>query len=268
MLKESDVLMAYGRARSTFDTLIAVGRPPVGAFVMSTDAAVTGIYGAAGYDWVLIDREHGIMDNGDMRAHLMAAKAHNLVSIVRVLENNAAMIQQALDAGANALMIPKVDSAESARRAVAASQYQAGGRGMCPVVPATDFTGAKWDEYASDANQNVLVIPLIETAKGVENIDEICSTDGVDYVFFGLADLSQDLGIDMLADMDVLVRLWKSVVEAAHRHGVKAGAPLGYGFDAEADFGSLDSDLSTLRSSAERALETFYESRAESLARG
>lgn len=227
---------------------------------MSTDSATTGIFGASGYDWVLIDREHGVMDNSDMRAHLMAAEAHGLVSAVRVLENNAAMIQQALDAGAQAIMVPKVDSAESARRAVVASQYKAGGRGMCPVVPATNFSGAQWGEYAAELNDNVLIIPLIETMKGVENIAEICAVDGVDYIFFGLADLSQDLGIDMTLDIDRLVELWKVVATTARSKGVRAGAPLGYGFDDLADFGTLDSDLMTLRAAAEEALADFKKS--------
>lgn len=249
--------MTARSARSTFEAILSTGRRPTGAFVMSTDSATTGIFGATGYDWVLIDREHGVMDNGDLRAHLLAADAHDMVSVVRVLENNAAMIQQALDAGAGAIMVPKIDSAASTERALSASKYAPGGRGYCPVVPATNFSGADWGRYAARTNENTLVIPLIETMKGVENIAEICEVEGIDYVFFGLADLSQDLGIDMAADIDVLVGLWERVAAAAHARGVRVGAPLGYGFDDLADFGSLDSDLSTLRAAAERALAAF-----------
>ncbi|XAZ30069.1 aldolase/citrate lyase family protein [Paenarthrobacter ureafaciens] len=233
------------------------GRRPVGAFVMSTDSATTSIYGGAGYDWVLIDREHGVMDNAEMRAHLLAAKATGLMPIVRVLENSPTLIQQSLDAGAEGIVVPKVGSAEEARRAVAATKYQPGGRGMCHVVPATGFSVANWGGYSGEMNDNVLLIPLIETKRGVDNIAEICAVDGVDYVFFGLGDLSQDLGLDLTADSDQLVELWNHVATVAHDNGVKAGAPLGYGFDELADFGTLDADLSVLRVAAENTLRSF-----------
>ncbi|MDF2046456.1 MULTISPECIES: aldolase/citrate lyase family protein [Microbacterium] len=241
-------------ARAEFERLIRNGHTPAGVFVMSTDAAITALYGDAGYDWVLIDREHGIMDNSHLRAHLMAAEANGIVPIVRVLENNHAAIQQTLDAGAQGVMVPKIESADGAARAVKASRYQAGGRGMCPVVPATNFSGDDWAPYAARMNNNALIIPLIETKAGVDHIEEICAVEGVDYVFFGLADLSQDLGIDMVDDIDQLIALWEQVVRAAHSVGVRVGAPLGYGFDDLADYGSLASDLSTLRAAAERDL--------------
>ncbi|MCG7207371.1 HpcH/HpaI aldolase family protein [Streptomyces arenae] len=247
------------RARAAFEEIINAGRAPVGAFVMSTDPNTTTIYGRAGYDWVLIDREHGIMDESAMRAHLLAADATGLVPIVRVLHNSSPLIQQALDAGAQGVLVPKIGSADDAARAVAATRYAPGGRGMCPVVPAAGFSGNGWGDYASDLNGNVILMPLIESRAGVDNIDEICAVKGVDYIFFGLADLSQDMGIDMLDDADTLIGMWEKVVAAARRHGVRAGAPLGYGFDDLADFGSLDSDLGSLRSAADLALTHWRE---------
>lgn len=244
-------------ARAEFDRLIDAGTVPAGAFIMSTDAAVTALYADVGFHWVLIDREHGVMDNSDMRAHLMAAQANGAVAVVRVLENNPTLIQQSLDAGAQGIMVPKVETGAMAERAVLASQYRKGGRGMCPVVPATNFTGEGWSAHSRTTNENVLLIPLIETMRGVENVAEICAVDGVDYLFFGLADLSQDLGIDMERDIDQLIVLWEKVATTAHEHGVRVGAPLGYGFDTLADFGSLDSDLSTLRTAAQKSLAGF-----------
>lgn len=245
------------RARATFEEIIAGGRRPTGSFVMSTDPNTTTIYGTAGYDWVLIDREHGIMDELAMRGHLLAAQASGIVPIVRVLENRPALIQQTLDAGAQGILVPKVGSAEDAKSAVAATKYQSGGRGMCQVVAPAGFTNEGWSTYADELNSNVILMPLIETMRGVDNIEEICAVEGVDYIFFGLADLSQDIGIDMIADGDQLVKLWERVASVAHAHGVRAGAPLGYGFDSLADFGSLDSDLGTLRASADRALAEY-----------
>lgn len=250
-------IMPALHARSTFDRILAEGRKPVGAFVMSSDPATTLVFGRAGYDWVLIDREHGMIDLSSLNGHLRAAEASGVVPIVRVLENNSALIQQVLDAGAQGVLVPKVGSAEEASRAVAATRYQPGGRGMCPVVPAAGYAQAGWADYASGMNDNVILMPLIETRRGVDNIEEIVQVEGITHLFFGLADLSQDLGIDMLEDRDTLIEIFAKVSDIAHAHGVLVGAPFGYGFEPHADFGSLDSDLSSLRSSADRALAAF-----------
>ncbi|KAF0957987.1 HpcH/HpaI aldolase family protein [Rhodococcus sp. T7] len=252
--------MSVRRARE-FESIIADGGQPVGAFVTSVDPSSTLIYGALGYDWVLIDREHGMIDIPAMVAHLRTAEAYGLVPFVRVLGNDPTLIQQALDAGAQGILVPKVGSAAEARRAVAAGRYASGGRGMCPVVPAMEFSGAAWEKRRQVANDNVIVMPLIETKSGVDNIEEIVSVEGVDYIFFGLADLSQDLGLDMVADLPTIVEMWEYVAETAHRHGVRAGAPLGYGFDPLADFGSLVTDLMQLQMAAEKALQDHRLSR-------
>ncbi|ROO85656.1 4-hydroxy-2-oxoheptanedioate aldolase [Actinocorallia herbida] len=254
--------MSKNRARSTFDAVTAEGRRPVGGFVMSSDPNTTLIYGAAGCDFVVIDREHGIIDLASLIGHLRSAEAGGIVPIVRVLENNPALIQQALDSGAQGVLVPKVGTADQARRAVAASRYQAGGRGMCPVVAGTGFSGEDWATFSKETNDNVILMPLIETWQGVENIAEIAAVEGVDHIFFGLADLSQDLGIDMLADADRLIEIWRHVASVAHAAGVRIGAPLGYGFDPEADFGTLDADLSSLRTATARSLAAFRDAEA------
>jgi 2-keto-3-deoxy-L-rhamnonate aldolase RhmA len=247
----------HKRARNTFSQLIDSGNRPNGVMIMSTDPAVMGIYGAAGYDFAVVDREHGIMDISHMLAHITMARSMGIVPFVRVLENNGPLIQQALDSGAEGIIVPKVGTAEAARRAVLATRYAPGGRGFCPVVNARNFSLRDFGSYSAEMNSNVLLLPLIETMQGVDNIDEICSVEGVDYLYFGLADLSQDLGLDMFGDAARLIELWEQVVAAARRHDVRVGAPLGYGFDPLADFGTIDADLPTLRTAAERGLAQF-----------
>jgi 2-keto-3-deoxy-L-rhamnonate aldolase RhmA len=242
------------RAKARFEELITSGRRPTGSFIFLNDPSTSAIFGSAGFDWVVIDREHGAMDIPATVGHIRAAQATGAVPLVRVLENSPPLIQQALDLGAQGVIVPKVGSAEEAARAVAAGRYQPGGRGMCPVVPATDFTMDGWADYRASVNENALVIPLIETNAGVENIREICAVDGVDYVFFGLADLSQDLGIDMIGDASILVSKWEEVAAAAREHSVRVGAPLGYGFDRLADWGSLSGDADLLRTAAGQLL--------------
>ncbi|WP_206490160.1 HpcH/HpaI aldolase/citrate lyase family protein [Rhodococcus sp. KRD162] len=241
------------QARSRLISMIDNGELPVGAFVMSTDAATTAIFGNVGYDFVIIDREHGPNDVTSTLNHIRAAEANGVIPIVRVLENSATLIQSTLDIGAHGIVVPKIATADDARRAVLASRYVAGGRGMCQATEAARWAHDGWHAHKASSNENVLIIPLVETAEGIENLDEIAAVDGIDFIFFGLADLSQDLGIDMYADADQLIRIWDESVVRARRADVHLGSPLGYGFD-HGDYGTVDGDLMMLRAGAESAL--------------
>lgn len=248
--------MPLFHARKRFDDIVAGGGTPLGTFITSTDPSSTLVAGAAGFDFVVVDGEHGPLDVTDKARHVVAARAEGVVPILRVLENSPALIQQVLDLGAGGVIIPKVGTAEQAARAVKAARYQPGGRGMCPAVPGAGWNGDNWAVHAAESNSQTLVIPLIETAEGVRNARAIASVEGVEYLFFGLADLSQDIGIDMLADADQLVKIWTEFLADVHAGGARAGAPLGYGF-AGADFGTAGSDLISWRQSCLAQLSRF-----------
>jgi len=241
-------------ARSRFTSMISAGELPVGSFVMSTDAAATAVLASCGYDFVVIDREHGPNDIQSTLGHIRTAEANAIVPIVRVLENNPTQIQATLDVGAHGIIVPKVGSVAEAQAALKASRYQPGGRGMCPAVEGARWTGSDgWGAHRDGSNDNVIVIPLIETKAGVDNLEEIAAIDGIDFFFFGLADLSQDIGIDMYADADQLIAIWDQAVEVVHAHGGYIGAPLGYGFQG-GDFGSVESDWNLLKSAASQGI--------------
>jgi 2-keto-3-deoxy-L-rhamnonate aldolase RhmA len=248
--------MKHG-ARSRLKAMIADGKVPLGGLMFSSDSSTSYIYGAAGYDFVIVDREHGMNDMQSTLAHIRAAEASGTVPLVRLLNGDPAQIQQTLDMGAAGVVIPKIGTAAQATSAVAASKYARGGRGKCPFVPATGFDNAQWSDHAHTSNEEVVVIPLIETLEGVENADAIAAVEGVDFLFFGYADLSQELGIDMYESGGVLQGYWERVVDAGHRHGVSVGTPLGFSFDELADFGTLTSDLAVLSTAVRTNLEAF-----------
>jgi 2-keto-3-deoxy-L-rhamnonate aldolase RhmA len=239
--------------RLKFKAMIADGKMPIGTFVMSTDPAITAVFGDTGYDFVIIDGEHGPIDRLTALGHVRAAEANGISPIVRVLENSPTLIQSVLDIGAHGIVVPKVGSADDARRAVLATQYTAGGRGMCQATETARWSHSGWHAHKTASNENIIVIPLIETRAGIENFEEIAAVDGVDFIFFGLADLSQDLGIDMYADGDQLIEIWNETVIKAQKAGVHLGAPLGYGFE-HGDFGTLEGDIGLIRTAAEQAL--------------
>lgn len=234
------------KARERLNAIIEGGQIPIGGFVTSIDPMVTALFGYVGYDFVIIDGEHGIFGPRDVFGHVQAAAGSGTIPLVRLPANTRVGIQQALDMGAGGVVIPKAQSAADMSAAVHGSKYVPGGRGFCPSVPAAGWTREDWNQFSSSSDMNAVVIPLIETKAGVDAIAEIASVDGVEFVFFGVADLSQDLGIDLDADRDIVLEMWRTVRDAVHAVNKKVGGPLGFQLDG-ADFGTGPGDLGSLR---------------------
>ncbi|MET0886211.1 MAG: aldolase/citrate lyase family protein [Mycetocola sp.] len=243
-------------SRSKFEAAFAAGGRPLGAFVMSSDPAMTAIFGEVGYDFVVADMEHGRVDMTNLLNHIYAARASGAAPLVRVPANEPSIIQRSLDSGASGIVVPKVSRADDARSAVAASRYAPGGRGKCPIVPATGFTRANWDDFEARSNNDIIVMPIIETARAVAEISEICAVDGIDYVFFGHADLGQDVGMTPASHPEEFRAMWERVRAATTRHGVKLGAPYQSSFDNEADFATIATDVGSVRDLAESMLSS------------
>lgn len=244
-------------ARSRFDDIISNGQRPLGAFVMSNDSSTSSIYSSAGYDFVIIDREHGLIDLASSVNHVRAVEMNGSSPIIRLLDPTPPAIQQALDAGAHGVIVPKAHDVEQIRKLVAATRYQAGGRGMCPQTPGANFDATDWRMRSGRHNDNVLLIPLIETAEGVRNAAAIAAIDGIDYMFFGPADLSQDHGLDLKADRALIVTMFDELLSVVTPTGVKLGAPVGYGFDDKAHFLTIGSDVGSIRTMARDGLTRF-----------
>ncbi|MGB3407353.1 MAG: aldolase/citrate lyase family protein [Jannaschia sp.] len=145
----------------------------------------------AGFDWLMIDGEHGPWDPSDIRARLIAAPE----AAVRVPVNEAWIIKQALDLGARTVLVPMVDTAEQAAAAVAASRYPPDGvRGVGAMVA----RAGKWGRdggYPERANTEVSVWVQAESRAALRNIEAVCAVPGVDCVFIGPADLAWDMGL-------------------------------------------------------------------------
>jgi 2-keto-3-deoxy-L-rhamnonate aldolase RhmA len=232
------------------------GDQAIGAWVTSADSSTTAIFGEVGYDYVIIDGEHGALGVRDILLHIRAAQATGTAAIVRVLKGDPTQIQQVVDLGADGVLVPKVESAEQAAACYAATQYRAGGRGFCPMVPAAGWTGENWTEHASRSNREVIFIPLIETVAGVENFEAIAGVEGVEFAFFGLGDLAQDMGTDMYAGRDQLLRIWDDCRGKAERVGLRLGAPGGVGFDGTS-FMTIGGDLNYVRATGAERLAKY-----------
>ncbi|WP_167042187.1 aldolase/citrate lyase family protein [Salinibacterium sp. ZJ454] len=243
-------------ARSRFVELNERGDQAIGAWVTAADSSTTAIFGEIGHDFVIIDGEHGALGVRDILLHIRAAQATGTAAIVRVLKGDPTQIQQVVDLGADGVLVPKVETAEQAAACYAATQYRAGGRGFCPMVPAAGWSGENWTEHASRSNREVIFIPLIETVAGVDNFEAIAAVDGVEFAFFGLGDLAQDMGTDMYAGREQLLRIWEDCRDKAERVGLRLGAPGGLGFEGTS-FMTIGGDLNYVRATGAERLAKF-----------
>ncbi len=166
----------------------------IGMWMGLRDRTVAEIAAGAGFDWCLIDGEHGPFDPVAIEAQLQVMKGHGAHPVVRVPAGETWMLKQMLDLGAQSTLVPMVDTAEEAARLVRAMRYAPkGNRGMAAaVVRASDYNREL--DYATNADDEICLIVQAESRAALSNIDAISAVDGVDCVFIGPADLSTDMG--------------------------------------------------------------------------
>lgn len=206
------------------------GKLQIGCWASLTSPITTEILGLAGFDWLLLDGEHSPNDLGSFIYQLMALKDSPSAPFVRVQWNDTVVIKRVLDAGFYNVLVPFVESAEEAERAVAATRYPPQGvRGVSVAMRNNHYGTVK--DYLEVINDNIVVSVQIESRKSVENIDEICATEGVDSVFIGPSDLAAGYGY--------LGNPSHPEVQAAIAHVVEraklAGTPVGILAPNEAD---------------------------------
>jgi 4-hydroxy-2-oxoheptanedioate aldolase len=206
---------------------LADGGHAMGSFVCELRTpAVAGFLAREGFDFLLVDTEHGIFDPREVETHIAAAKAAGLCSLVRVSTTDRTEIMRVLDAGAEGIMVPMVRSLEDARRAVAHSKYPPlGQRGAHFARPHTDF-GPPADPaaYMAEANKSLLTVVQIETLEAAHLVDELAAVDGVDMLYIGPGDLSIALGHPGQVDHPAVLEVVERMVHSCRRHGKLAAS--------------------------------------------
>lgn len=198
------------------------GKVTLGTWMQIGHPAIAEVFANAGFDWIAADCEHT-----DIGIEVFANIARGMygrgsVPMVRVRENDTLAIRQVLDAGAQGVIVPLVNSAEEASRAVAAAKYPPEGvRGFafCRV----NNWGVDFNEYAATANRDVAVVVMIESKQAVENIEEILQVEGVDGVFIGPYDMSGSYGIVGQTSHEIIKNACGRVVEACNKYKKAAG---------------------------------------------
>src|SRR3954470_2158227 len=177
----------------TFRDRLSPREAVYGLGVTLESPSITEMAVALGLDWIVIDAEHGHLDWKEIVEHIRAAVRSDTVTLVRVAECNVGLIKRALDIGADGVVIPWVESAEQLREAVAFAHYPPDGVRGIGAERATCW-GQCFVEHTAEANENVLVIPIIESVRGGRNIRDLLRVEGVEIFFFGPADYSSSAG--------------------------------------------------------------------------
>src|SRR5579862_3599775 len=178
---------------------------------------------SCGLEFVLFDMEHGRCDVGLLAEMVASCRGSNIVPMVRVPDVTSAPLSRVLDVGARGVMVPRVETRKQAEDIVAALKYAPMGRRGVALGVAHDLYRAGTAEYFAQANEEMVVILLLETAKAFENLDDIISVPGVDVAWVGHYDLTISMGIPAQFDHPRLMQAMDDVVAACHRHGVVAG---------------------------------------------
>ncbi len=181
------------------------------------------IVGLSGFDWVLIDLEHGAGTEKDVLAQLQALESTPTAAFVRVESSDSARISRVLDMGAAGVMCPKVNNAIEAKKVINGLHYPPfGNRGVAKMVRATGF-GQNFQTYYDASKESLLGIIQIETVEALNHLDAIAALEGVDVLFIGPADLSMELGIFGQFDNPIFIDALQRIILAAQKAGKSTG---------------------------------------------
>lgn len=208
--------------RNRVKDMLRAGKTAIGCWVWTGHPDIAEMLSSIGFDWLLIDTEHGPIGIETAQTMLQAAKGTDTVPVIRVAWNDPVLIKRALDIGAYGILVPWVNNSGDAARAVQACRYPPRGiRGSGPRRASMYLKEA--EEYLATADKEIMVIVQIETADAVRNIDDILSVDGVDAYFVGPGDLSASLGYLGQIRHPRVLQVINEVLDRGRRAGVPAG---------------------------------------------
>jgi len=210
--------------KNNLKEVLKEGKNVFGPFMKFTDPAVVEIMGFAGFDFVIIDAEHGPISMQNAQNMIRAAEIANITPVIRVANNDEALILRALDIGAQGIEIPQINSKLQAIKAVRSVKYAPQGeRGVCRYVRAANYSSINKFKYFKSANKETMIIVHIEGVEGINNLDGILSVPDIDVIFVGPYDLSQSLGIPGEVNNPLVTEKMKEVVLKCRENKVAVG---------------------------------------------
>ena len=202
------------------------GEPTIGGWLSLANTHTAELMANAGFDWLCVDLQHGLLGYEDLRHMLPAISTTDTTPIVRVAGNDPKEIMKVLDAGALGVIVPLVNNRAEAAAAISACRYPPDGTRSFGPIRAALYGGRG---YAAEANGEITCIVMIETKEGIEKVEEIVTTPGLGGVYIGPSDLALSLGLPPLGDTDNPTHLAtvEKIVAACKRHKVPVGIHTG-----------------------------------------
>ncbi|RKL19447.1 hypothetical protein BFJ70_g13934 [Fusarium oxysporum] len=228
--------------RLRFLNRIKAGEFPLMTFVAIPSVRQAQIVALTGLDGIILDCEHGHIGDDSMHNSVAAISALGVSPIIRIRGPAHDIIKRALDTGAHGIMVPQINNADEARQIVASSKFPPQGvRGQGSAFPAIGH-GLTTPEYMKSANETIITMIQIETRAGVENVDEIAATPGVDMLFIGPNDLAQSLlgYVPARGDEPEFVAAIDKIINAGRRHGKWVGRMVNNGSAAKEERSRYD----------------------------
>lgn len=187
-------------------------------------AEIPRLYAAAGLDWIFIDTEHGGFDLETVQDLIRTSLLTPLTPIVRVADLQYSLIARTLDAGAEGIILPRVESPDLLEHAISWTRFpRQGVRGFGLAAPQVGYEAHTFDKIIEHMNENVLVVLQIETQTAIDRCDELLSVPGVDVMMIGPADLSISLGVPGQFDHPKVVEAICGAMESCRKHGIPPG---------------------------------------------
>lgn len=172
---------------------LKAGEAVVGSWLSVAHPTIAEVMGQAGFDWLIVDMEHGIVGIEALHSLVLATYTTSASPLVRVPWNEPVIIKQVLETGAMGLLIPQISSARDVESAIRSARYPPQGIRGIGCQRAAGF-GAWFEEYLDHANEQLLIAVQIETVSALENLSEILAVEGLDLIFIGANDLSASMG--------------------------------------------------------------------------
>lgn len=173
---------------------LKAGEATIGSWLSVAHPTIAEVMGQAGFDWLIVDMEHGILGIEAVHLLVLTLAGTPASSLVRVPWNDAVVIKQVLETGPMGILVPQVNSAQEVEQAVRAARYPPQGIRGIGCQRAAGF-GARFDEYLSHANEELVIAVQIETAQALDKAEEVLAVEGLDLVFIGANDLSASMGL-------------------------------------------------------------------------
>lgn len=209
---------------SLFKEKLKKGEKMFGPFLNMNYPVVVEIAGLAGFDFVILDNEHGEIPLESVGDLIRAAKVADIPAIVRVYEGNPELIDKALDLGADGVQVPNIGSKADAERAVQAAKFAPmGSRGCNRFVRAGKYGSIDKNQFFGKANEETAVILQVEGQDGVAALSDILTVKGIDVLFVGPYDLSASLGIPGQVDHPKVIEQMEQIMKEAEKVGVAIG---------------------------------------------